>query len=179
MKPAPHTPFRRPLTVAVVVLLAIALAGCGFRLRDALVLPPDLGPVQVVSSDPYSPLAQSLVLALERAGATTVSGQSMQETASLQLLSETMADTPISVDQFGRAQEFTLHYAVVFALRRPGDGADLVPSQAVELSRDYVASPSDALGKNSERELLSRELMRDMTQAILRRIEAASRAPGA
>jgi LPS-assembly lipoprotein len=66
---------------------------------------------------------------------------------------------------------------VVFSLRRAGEGGEIVPRQAIELSRDYVASPRDSLGKNSERELLTREMRRDMTQAILRRIDAVSRKP--
>jgi len=52
-------------------------------------------------------------------------------------------------------------------------GAELVPRQVVELSRDYLAPPRDATGQASERELLGDELRRDMTSAILRRIGAA------
>ena len=43
------------------------------------------------------------------------------------------------------------------------------------MSRDYIAPAADSRGKASERELLSRELRRDMSAAILRRIDAASR----
>ena len=57
----------------------------------------------------------------------------------------------------------------------PTTAATSCRRQAIELSRDYVASPRDSLGKNSERELLTREMRRDMTQAILRRIDAVSR----
>ena len=44
----------------VPVALVLALSACGFHLREALELPPDLGPVRVVSVDRYSPLAESL-----------------------------------------------------------------------------------------------------------------------
>ena len=92
-----------------------------------------------------------------------------------------MADLPISLDGFGRAQEYSLRYAVVFRLRQPGATAEddrvIVPQQAVELSRDYIAPASDAIGRNSERELLVNEMRRDMSAAILRRIDAALRAP--
>ena len=49
----------------------------------------------------------------------------------------------------------------------------MVPQQAVELSRDYMAPPADSIGTTSERELLARELRRDMAAAILRRVDAA------
>jgi len=161
----------------VIAILALALSACGFHLRDAMMLPPDLGPVRVVAADPYSPLAESLAEALERAGATPAPENAGNEVATLQVVSERFADTEISVDQFGRAQEFTLRYAVVFTLRRGGNAGDIVPKQAIELARDYVSSPVDSLGKNSERELLAREMRREMTQSIMRRIDAASRKP--
>ena len=45
----------------------------------------------------------------------------------------------------------------------------------LELSRDYLAPAVDSIGKASERELLVRELRRDMAAAILRRVDAASK----
>ena len=183
----------------LVLSLLLPLAGCGFQLRSALVLPPDLGPVAVTAPDPYSPLAGSLARSLERAGATPATIDAAETSTKLEILSEKWADLPIAVDTLGRAQEYSLRYAVVFQLRKPnvgtgdtataddGDAADdnsttdrmIVPQQAVELSRDYIAPPSDSIGRNSERELLVNEMRKDMNAAILRRIDAALRAPGA
>ena len=162
----------------IAALLALALSACGFHLRNSLTLPADLGPVRVVSSDPYSPLAESLAEALQRAGATPASDANVADTAALVLQSERWGNTAISIDQFGRAQEFSLRYAVIFALRR-SDGSFLIPRQAVELSRDYVASPTDLIGSESEREILTRELRREMSAAILRRVDAALRVSAA
>ncbi len=161
--------------------LLLALAGCGFQLRSALLLPSDLGPIAVTARDPYSALADSLARSLERAGATPAAADAVETSTKLEILSEKWADLPISIDGFGRAQEYSLRYAVVFQLRQPGATAEddrvIVPQQAVELARDYIAPASDAIGRNSERELLVNELRRDMNAAILRRIDAALRAP--
>ncbi|HIY69900.1 MAG TPA: hypothetical protein H9827_00360 [Candidatus Luteimonas excrementigallinarum] len=163
------------IRAATALILALVLAGCGFQLRSALSLPPDLGPIQVDGQGRYSPLADSLSQALLRAGATVVEGRGRnEEVARLRILSERWASTPISIDARGRAQEYTLRYAVVFELVR-ADGEDLVPQQAVELARDYIQSPSDLTGADSERELLSREMRRDMVASIVRRIDGASR----
>ena len=161
----------------VIVLSLLLIAGCGFQLRNALVLPPDLGPVAVTARDPYSPLADSLARSLERAGATPAAPGAAETSTKLEILSEKWADLPIAVDTLGRAQEYSLRYAVVFSMRR-GDDSVVVPQQAVELSRDYIAPPSDSIGRNSERELLVNEMRKDMNAAILRRIDAALRAPG-
>jgi LPS-assembly lipoprotein len=176
-----RSPSRARLRTRFHLVLAACLAllhvGCGFQLRDALTLPPDLGPVRLQASDPYSPLLQSLTQSLERAGAVIVRDAD-QDAALLRILSEHWATTPISVDQFGRAQEFSLRYAVVFRLDR-ADESVLVPQQVIELSRDYVAPPVDSIGRSSEAELLARELRREMASAVLRRIDAVSREPGA
>lgn len=160
----------------LLAILMLGLSACGFHLRSALSLPPDLGPVRVVAGDPYSPLADTLAEALERAGATAAPEGARSGVATLRIRSEKWASTPISVDQFGRAQEYTLRYAVVFSLDR-ADGSNLVPQQAVELARDYISVPTRSTGTEGERELLSREMRKEMVASILRRIDAASRAP--
>ena len=160
--------------VSVLAVVALVLAGCGFHLRNAIRLPDAIGPVRVVSRDPYSPLAQSLARALDRAGAVAAQADDPNATT-LRILSEQWGDTPLSVDSRGRSQEYTLRHAVVFVMRR-ADGTVLVPQQAIELSRDYLAIPNQSIGVDSEREILAEELRREMAVAILRRIDDASQA---
>ena len=162
--------------ILAILALALGLTACGFHLRSALTLPPDMGPVRVTARDPYSPLAESLAVALENAGATAAPEDATSGVATLRIRSEKWASIPISVDQFGRAQEYTLRYAVVFDLDK-ADGTNVVPEQAVELARDYISVPTRSTGTEGERELLAREMQKEMTASILRRIDAASRAP--
>ena len=167
---------RRPTAILAFVLL-LALAGCGFHLRNALLLPADIGPLQVVAGDPYSELVVDLEQALARAGAEIVpSGTPAAEGeyATLHIIGERWGNTPISIDQFGRSQEFTLRYAVIFSMQH-ADGSDLVPQQAIELARDYVSVPTRSIGTEGEREILAREMRREMVTSILRRIDAVSR----
>ncbi|MDQ3206768.1 MAG: LPS assembly lipoprotein LptE [Pseudomonadota bacterium] len=164
----PRLPTFRP----AVLLLALALSACGFQLRDALVLPPDLGPVKVVAADRYSPLAQSLAQSLTAMGAVPAT-EDTQDPAVLRVVTERWGDTPISVDPLGRAQEFSLRYAVIFELRK-ADGTSVVPQQTIELSRDYISVPTNSIGTEGEREILVRELQREMVASIVRRIGAVS-----
>lgn len=165
----------RMIRALFATLLALALSACGFHLRSALQLPAGLGPVKVVAPDAYSPLATSLADALERAGAKPATADA-RDVAVLRIRSERWGNLPVSIDQFGRAQEYSLRYAVVFDLM-DGAGRPVIPTQAVELSREYVSSPTQLIGSESEREILSGELRREMSGAILRRVDAASRAP--
>lgn len=165
-------PMIRPaLSALLTTLLALSLSACGFHLRDALLLPPDLGPLRVAARNPDSMLVLALEQSLVRAGATLATDDAA---ATLNVVGERWGNTPISVDQFGRSQEFTLRYAVIFNLRR-ADGSDLVPQQAIELSRDYISVPTNSAGTEGEREILARELRREMVASILRRIDAVAR----
>lgn len=156
----------RPLLTALLIL---SLAGCGFHLREGISVPTQFGAVRVVSVDRFSPLAESLAQTFERGGATVV--RDGEAGAVLDILAEQWGDTPISVDAFGRAQEFSLRYAVIFEFRR-ADGTVLVPRQTIELARDYVSNPVNSIGTEGEREILGRELRREMAASVVRRIDA-------
>lgn len=171
--PMIHTHVRTVL----LALLVLALPACGFHLRDALTLPPDMDRVRVVAKDPYSALAQSLSRSLERAGIEVPAANSPGSSV-LRIHSEQWESQALSVDQFGRAQEFTLRYAAVFSLV-DAEGDMLVPQQVIELSRDYVSLPQNSTGSESERELLSREMQREMAASVLRRIDSVTRSRAA
>jgi LPS-assembly lipoprotein len=162
----PASPVLRLLTALVLVL---GLSACGFHLRNKIALPADLGPVRVISTTQYSPLAEAVAVGLRHAGAVPAEADA-KNVASLEILSERWGDLPIALDAQGRAQEFSLRYAAVFVFRR-ADGSELVPQQVVELSRDYVSPPQSATGTATEREILANELRREMAASILRRID--------
>ncbi len=166
----------------IALILATTLTGCGFHLRNRLALPADLPSVKVESQTRYSELVKLLNRSLRASGATVVGedgtpgkGKDDPGLARLQIRSERWGDLPIAIDAQGRAQEYSLRYAVVFAFLRP-DGSAVVPEQAVELSRDYVSPPEDATGTTTEREILADELRREMSASILRRIDSVIRA---
>lgn len=164
------------------LILAASLTGCGFHLRNKLALPADMPAVQVDSTVRYSELIKLLNRGLRASGATVLEdGDTLAAAgkpsgaARLQIRSERWGDLPIAIDAQGRAQEYSLRYAVVFMFTRP-DGSVIVPEQAVELSRDYVSPPQDATGTTTEREILADELRREMSASILRRIDSVVRA---
>src|SRR3546814_13836945 len=63
--------------------------------------------------------------------------------------SSDLGSTPISIDQFGRAQEYTLRYAVVFSLDK-ADGTNVLPERRWSLRattcRCPRARPADRKG---------------------------------
>jgi outer membrane lipopolysaccharide assembly protein LptE/RlpB len=163
-----------PVTkTAAAALLALALAACGFHARSHTVLPTQLGPTTVVASDPYSPIAEELAAALERAGVPAADAEGNGSV--LRIVREQTDTLPLAVDEFARAREYQMTYRVDFALQGP-DGKPLLPPQRVELRRQYSYDANASIGSPAEAELIQRELRRDMEAAILRRIEYALRA---
>jgi LPS-assembly lipoprotein len=193
----------KPIAAVLVLSATLLLGACGFHMRRGATLPPDLGPLRVVSSNRYSPLAESLSQALARSGAVPApdpvevqpqAGEGESEiappaddsaavaaqpapVATLNIRKERWGTIPAAIDARGRAQELTLRYAVEFDLLR-ADGSVLVPRQVVELARNYVTVPTQGIGTDSEQEILAKEMRRDMVAAIMRRIDAALQATG-
>ena len=164
----------------IALILATGLTGCGFHLRNKLVLPADMPAVKVESTTRYSELVKLLSRGLRASGAAVVddetpAAQASTGVARLLVRSERWGDLPIAIDAQGCTQEYSMRYAVVFAFQRP-DGSVLVPEQVIELSRDYVSEPTDATGTTTEREILADELRREMSASILRRIDSVVRA---
>jgi len=166
---------RAPYTFVLAAALTLGLTACGFHMRNSLSLPADTPAVRVQSSSPYSELVKLLNRGLQASGATLADPEAKNGFATLQVLSERWGDLPIAIDAEGRAQEYSLRYAVIFTLLR-ADGSVLVPQQVIEASRDYVSPPEDATGTATEREILADELRRDMSASILRRIDSVIRA---
>jgi LPS-assembly lipoprotein len=156
----------------LLLLLAAGLAGCGFHPRNTLALADELGPVKVVTADPYSPLAYGLSTDLRRAGAqSAVDGQ---PSATLNIKSEREDSRPLSVDRQAQVREYESRYTVKFELLDAA-GKPLVPLQEITLSREYTYDALAPGGSPQEQELLRSELRREMQVAILRRIGAALR----
>jgi LPS-assembly lipoprotein len=161
--------------VRIVLLsgLLAAVAACGFHPRATVALRDELGPVQVQTADPYSPLAYGLSTALTRAGAQpAVAGQ---PAATLDVKEERMQTRPLTLDSTIRVREYETRYIVKFELRA-ADGTVLVPTQEVELTREYTYDALEPGGSPAEQELLQNELRRDMQAAILRRVDVVLRA---
>jgi LPS-assembly lipoprotein len=168
----------------------LTLAACGFHPRAELALPPDLGPVKVVTSDPYSPLGDSLSRVLTRAGAQPAAQGCVDAAgalpvpdpnpgcagtaATLHVVSETWSEVPLSVDAFSHVREYIITYTVKFSFVA-ADNTDISALQEARLQRDFTYDDAHALGAAQERDTIHEEMQRDMAATIIRRIGIALR----
>jgi LPS-assembly lipoprotein len=156
--------FKKVVAVAALVLLA----SCGFRLR---------GTASVPFETLYLPGATSgIALDLKRniqAGTNArVVDDPKKADAVMEFTEETRQKEILSLTGAGRVREFQLRYRVGFRVH-DGKGADFVPRNTIQLTRDVTFNDADILAKEQEEQLLFRDMQSDMVQQILRRLAAA------
>jgi len=149
---------------------ALLLAGCGFHLRGAAVLPKGVDRIHVQAANPD--LTDELTLFLQDGGAKVLPSAKGAD-AVLAVNDERFDRRVLTVDpKTGKAREYQLSYSLNFALRGK-NGTMLVAPQQVKLDRDYVFDADQVLGSSAQESTLRTEMRRDAVQQILRRLEAA------
>ena len=164
----------RRFPLALCAAAVLALAGCGFHLRREVNLPATMKRVHIQIADPTSPLAKELAKALPRSGVEIVDAV-VPGVAVMNISANAISTDVLSVGGNARATEYSLRYHVELDIEDAA-GTALLPKQTIELSRDFTFDASQALGVAAEIDLLTQELQRDMTQTILRRLEAIANA---
>lgn len=181
--------------VALIVLATLLLGGCGFHLRGAAEVPPQLARTQLLGTSARGPLAEEIAFVLDNAGAQLVQGDA---TSLLRITEDRFERRLLSVGSTGRATEYEITYRLGFTLSVPfmleqdaqmPQSTDeqaqrkdrtplykvMVPGQTIVLQRDYSFDPSRVLGKAEEEEMLMRELRAQAVRQMLLRLQAGLR----
>jgi LPS-assembly lipoprotein len=155
----------------IFLVVAFALAGCGFQLRGTADLP---------FKTIYMPPANQPGVALDlrrniQAGtSTTVVDDPKNAEAVLEFTQESREKTILSLAANGRVREFELQYRVSFRVH-DNKGGEYVPSNTLLLRRAVTFSDTDILSKEKEDQQIYRSMEFDMVRQIMRRLEAAQR----
>jgi len=150
--------------------LLLALAGCGFGLRQA----PEFAFKSVyLAVAPTSLLGVELKrhLAASQVELITDPAQQTEAEVWLDILSEQRIKTVVGVSPAGQVREFQLRLVLKFRLRTP-QGKELIPETELTQQRALTYEEVFALAKESEEQLLYRNMQSDMVQQILRRMAA-------
>ena len=155
----------------VALLAAATLAGCGFKLRG--------------SGDQYNMPFQSIYLAFPetsplgtelkrnlRAGDNVrIEDDVSKAQALFDVLSESRGKAILSLNSLGRVREYSLSYTLVFRVRDANNKELLGPTE-ITLRRNIAFDESQVLAKESEEQLLYRDMQADLVQQIMRRLAA-------
>ena len=162
---------RSAITAVVASALALALGACGFQLRGTATLPFDtlyLPPTKTAG------VALDLKRNIQSGTRTIVVDDPKKADAVLEFTQETREKHILSLAASGRVREFQLRYRVGFRVH-DGKGGEFLPAGLVQLTRDHTFRDSDVLAKETEEQLLFRDMQFDLVQQIMRRLAAAQR----
>ena len=154
----------------LLILLAFALAGCGFQLRGTAAVPFDT----LYLPNTTGGIALDLKRNIQAGTRAKVVDDPKKAQAIMQFTEETRNKEILSITGTGRVREFKLHYRVAFRVH-DGKGGEYVPQNRIALERDVSFNDSEILAKEAEEALLFRDMQSDMVQQIMRRLAAAQK----
>jgi len=167
---------RRIAILLLLTAVAPLLTACGFHLREEARLPPGMERVYVESADPFGPLKRNIEHALERSGAK-IEGKSGDGIAEIRLSAVSLAPVVRSVSATARVNEFTMLYHVELQITDAA-GKVVLPKQVIEQSRVFTFDQTQAIGTGAEQDVIKKEMERDMTQVVMRKVQSAERKSG-
>jgi LPS-assembly lipoprotein len=147
--------------------LTLLLAGCGFQLRGSATLPFESLYVEGAGSELGTDLERAIRTTQTRVVANPGDAQGI-----LQILSQAREKQILTLSAAGRVSEYRLIYRLSFRVHDAA-GKELMPAQSIDLRRELTFDPSLTLPKESEENLLYRDMQTDAIQQILRRLAAA------
>jgi LPS-assembly lipoprotein len=155
-----------PTRVVAVVLLCV-LSGCGWQLRGHTRLPEAMSVTYVDAKDRYSDFTQALQAHLRASGARLVE-EPARASASIRVLRDESGQRVLSISARNTPQEYEVYYIVEYAVS--AGSTELLPTQRLELTRDYTYDEAAVLAKQREEASLREALARDLAAQVLRRI---------
>ncbi len=165
-----HRPsFWAPLIVGL--LLASALAGCGFHLRGSVDLPFQTLYLNVPTSPPF---AESMKRAIEGAGGVKLVDTAAAAQVVLDITSVVDNKDVLSLSGGGRVREYALSKRVAFSLH-DATGHDWLPAGEVVIRRSYSFNESEVLAREFQEQKYLVEMQTDAVQQVLRRLQAAKK----
>ena len=153
----------------ILCLFIVLLAGCGFHLRGQVALPYS---TLHISGPSASSVSNSLKRVLRSSGVRLVDRQEDAE-LTLVILSDVREKSILSLSAAGRAQEYELRQRLNYRIITAGE-PDL-PAGKILSQRSISFNDAQVLAKESEENLLYRDMENDVVQQLLRRLQAVKK----
>lgn len=154
--------------IALLSLLAL-LSACGFQLRGAPQLPPEMLRTYVDTPDRHSLFYRELRRGLSGAGVELVESAA-DATAVFTVLADESDQRVLSVSGRNVPREYEVFYTVSYAVQ--ADAGPVLEPRQQTVTRDYTYDETQVLGKAREEEQLREALARDLVRLVLIQLAA-------
>lgn len=151
----------------------ILLAGCGFHLRGSAALPAVMQQQVCLQVNGGGEFPRSLAGAL-RAAKVDVLDTSTEGVATLAVPVASFSSRLLTSGAVQRVGEYVVEFTVEFTLT-DAQGKTVIPMQTIALSHEFAIDQTQFSAITSETEAIQRSLVREMTDAVMRRLEAQAR----
>ncbi len=160
--------FTQSALAALLATGAVAMTGCGFKMRGSFNYAFKTLLSGFVDS---STLGNEFKRMLAADGAVLLVTDPEKAQVVLDVISEQREKVVVGTTSSGQVREFQLRIRLKFKLRTPG-GKDIIPETELLVQRDISFNESAVLAKEAEEGLIYRDMQTDMVQQLLRRLAA-------
>lgn len=167
---APLVRARMLLAIILVISFVLLTSACGFKLRGAVEIPPELNPMFI--QPPQGSLVQAQIVQQLQGSQVRLAARPQDARVIIRIGNEERSSRVVAVDRDGKVLAYELHYRVAFDAVAP-DGKQLVTSQTLDVVRSYDNPDVQVLGKQLEGELIFQDMIEDAANRILNRLRAA------
>ncbi len=157
----------RWLLASALVLSALWLGGCGWRLQGTARLPEVMSVTYVETDDHYTDFNRVLRESLEASGVSITSNRA-QATAIVRIVKDDSGQRVLSVSARNTPEEYEVFYAIEYSVQSPA--GELIAPNRLELTRDYSYDTTAVLAKQREQVVLREALARDLAGLVIRRM---------
>jgi len=161
---------KRWLQTMLCVTGFVLLAGCGFHLRRSAALPTVMQQQVYLQISGGGEFTRSLAAAL-RASKVDVLDTSTKGVATLSVPVAAFGSRLLTSGAVQRVGEYVVNFNVQFTLI-DANGNTVIPMQTLSLSHEFALDQTQFSAISSETEAIERSLVREMTDAVMRRLEA-------
>jgi LPS-assembly lipoprotein len=152
-------------TPIAVLILSVALCGCGFRLAGSEHLPAVLAKPYLSVKDPYTDFSREFERELKSSGADLQLGR-QDATATIEVTKDFVEQRTLAVSARNIPTDYELRYTVTFDIKGPD--AEILAPQTITLSRDYSFEENELLAKEHEADILRAQMARDLAIMAMR-----------
>jgi LPS-assembly lipoprotein len=161
----------RRLRHCVLALLLIApfiLSGCGFHLRQAVVLAPPLKRLYLQTAAPFDELSRNIKQYLKLSGVELVNSPVEAHTI-LDIIAENSSQQLLSVGGTQQTRQYNLILTVIFQVTTP-DGRVLLPRQTVSEIQPLTVQSDLILAGSNEENNLYHQMRRQIVYTMMNRL---------